>query len=98
MNAFRKQREALEEFDLWMQAARHEASTTSQLVALLASQDRAVVLGAVKALTAIKARSALPALVALLARNDKELTSAVEAAISAMAAPVPAPVSEATKH
>jgi hypothetical protein len=87
MNAFRKQREALEEFDLWMQAARQEASTTSQLVALLASQDRAVVLGAVKALAAVKARNALPALVALLARDDKELTSAVDAAIDAMSAP-----------
>ncbi|MEY2807931.1 MAG: hypothetical protein RIR65_2348, partial [Planctomycetota bacterium] len=87
MNAFRKQREALEEFDLWMQAARQEASTTSQLVELLASQDRAVVLGAVKALAAVKARSALPALVGLLARGDKELTSAVEAAIAAMSAP-----------
>jgi hypothetical protein len=56
-------------------------------VELLASQDRAVVLGAVKALAAVKARSALPALVGLLARGDKELTSAVEAAIAAMSAP-----------
>jgi hypothetical protein len=41
----------------------------------------------VKALAAVKARNALPALVALLARDDKELTSAVDAAIDAMSAP-----------
>ena len=67
-----------------MQAARQQASTTAQLIELLQSQDRAVVLGAVRALGTIKARNALPELVKLLARNDAELTSAVEAAIAAM--------------
>jgi hypothetical protein len=81
---FRKQREALEEFDKWMRASNDERETIAQLEALLASKDRAVVLGAVKALHAVRARSALPALVKLLARNETELREAVEAAIQAM--------------
>jgi HEAT repeat protein len=84
LQQFRQQREAMEEFGTWMQAARQQASTTAQLIELLQSQDRAVVLGAVRALGTIKARNALPELVKLLARNDAELTSAVEAAIAAM--------------
>ncbi|MEY2745500.1 MAG: hypothetical protein RL112_542 [Planctomycetota bacterium] len=89
MKVFREQREALEEFEMWMQAARQEASTTTQLVELLRSDDRAVVLGAVRSLAAIKARAALPELVKLIGRGDKELTAAVEAAIAAMAAGAP---------
>ncbi len=84
MREFREQREALEEFDLWMQAARLESSTTTRLVEQLQSKDRSVVLGAVRALAAIKARTALPDLVKLLASDDAELTSAVESAIAAM--------------
>jgi len=84
MKVFREQREALEEFELWRQAASQQASTTTRLVELLRSDDRAVVLGAVRALAAIKARTALPDLVKLLASDDAELRSAVESAIAAM--------------
>lgn len=81
--AFRVQREALEEFQAWMNISKEQRSTTTELVQLLASPKRDVVLGAVKALGALRAPTALPELVKLLERDDAELKQAVLAAIDA---------------
>lgn len=81
--AFRVQREALEEFQAWMNISKEQRSTTAELVKLLASPQRDVVLGAVKALGALRAPTALPELVKLLANGDAELKAAVMAAIDA---------------
>gem|GEM_PF-5824609 len=82
LEEFKKQREALEEFERWKRAKDEAAETTDALVALLASDDRDVVLGAVEALGAVRAKTALPKLVELLARDDEELKKAVRAAIA----------------
>ncbi|MEZ5978714.1 MAG: HEAT repeat domain-containing protein [Planctomycetota bacterium] len=82
--AFRRQREAVEEFEAWRRQGQEQRATVDALVAQLDSSDRAVVVGAVKALGAIRAASALPKLVALLGRNDAELTAAVDDAIARM--------------
>ncbi|MCY3002284.1 MAG: hypothetical protein NTV21_10820 [Planctomycetota bacterium] len=81
--AFRVQREALEEFQAWMNISKEQRSTTTELVKLLASPQRDVVLGAAKALGALRAPSALPELVKLLGNADAELKAAVMAAIDA---------------
>lgn len=81
--AFRVQREALEEFEAWMNISKEQRSTTAELVKLLANPQRDVVLGAVKALGALRAPTALPELVKLLANGDAELKAAVMAAIDA---------------
>lgn len=81
--AFRVQREALEEFEAWMNISKEQRSTTAELVKLLASPQRDVVLGAVKALGALRAPAALPELVKLLGNGDVELKAAVMAAIDA---------------
>ncbi|QDU86048.1 hypothetical protein Pla163_31970 [Planctomycetes bacterium Pla163] len=82
LEQFRQQREALEEFARWKRAKDEAKETTDALVALLASTDRDVVLGAVEALGAVRAKTALPKLVALLARDDDELKTAVRTAIA----------------
>ena len=78
---FREQREALEEFASWTAASKAQQDAVVELTALLASPNRDVVLGAVKALAAVKAKSALPALVKLLAGDDAELKRAVRESI-----------------
>lgn len=82
LEQFRLQREALEEFDRWKRAKDEAKETTDALVALLDSGDRDVVLGAVEALGAVRAKTALPKLVALLSQDDDELKAAVRAAIA----------------
>jgi len=78
----RAQREALEEFEVWIALTREQLSTTQQLIELLDSRKREVVLGAVSSLGAIKATSALPALVRLLEGDDEELKRAIRDAIA----------------
>jgi len=79
--AFRKHREAVAEFDAWRKAVTVEQSTVTELSKLLESPNRDVVLGAVKALAILRARPALPTLVKLLERDDKELRAAVQSAL-----------------
>jgi hypothetical protein len=83
-DAFRKHREAVQEFEAWRKAVTVEESTVAELSKLLTSSNRDVVLGAVKALGILRARPALPALVKLLERDDLELRAAVQAALDAM--------------
>mgnify|MGYP002777265287 FL=1 len=78
---FRKHREAVAEFEAWRKAVTVEETTIAELSKLLDNRNRDVVLGAVKALAILRARPALPALVKLLEREDKELQAAVKAAI-----------------
>ncbi len=84
--AFRKHREAVAEFEAWRKVVTVEQSTVAELSKLLESPNRDVVLGAVKALAILRARPALPALVKLLERDDKELRAAVQAALDAIGA------------
>jgi hypothetical protein len=81
---FREHREALEEYEAWRQASDDARETVAELVKLLASDNKDVVRGAVEALGAVKARTALPQLVALLGRDDAELKAAVNKAIAAI--------------
>jgi HEAT repeat protein len=81
---FREHREALEEYEAWRQASDDARETVAELVKLLASDNKDVVRGAVEALGAVKARTALPQLVALLGRDDAELKAAVTKAIAAI--------------
>jgi HEAT repeat protein len=81
---FREHREALEEYEAWRQASDDARETVAELVKLLASDNKDVVRGAVEALGAVKARTALPQLVALLERDDAELKAAVTKAIAAI--------------
>ncbi len=82
--AFRKHREAVAEFEAWRKVVTVEQSTVAELSKLLESPNRDVVIGAVKALAILRARPALPALVKLLERDDKELRAAVQAALDAI--------------
>jgi hypothetical protein len=81
---FREHREALEEYEAWRQASDDARETVAELVKLLASDNKDVVRGAVEALGAVKARTALPQLVVLLGRDDAELKAAVNKAIAAI--------------
>ena len=78
---FKAHREALEEFAAWTLGDRAARQQIDELIRLLASDDPAVVLGAVKALGAVRGRAALPELVRLLERDDEELRNAVYEAI-----------------
>jgi len=80
-NKFRLHREAVAEFEAWRKAVTVEETTIAELSKLLDNRNRDVVIGAVKALAILRARPALPALVKLLEREDKELQAAVKAAI-----------------
>ena len=80
--AFKQQREALEEFAAWTIASQAQRESTAELIQLLASPNRDVVLGAVRSLAAVRASTALPALVKLLERNDPELNKAGKDAIA----------------
>jgi tetratricopeptide (TPR) repeat protein len=79
---FKRHREALAEFEAWTQTDREARASIQELVTLLSSDQRQVVIGAVKALGVLRARSALPALVKLLEREDPELREAVNEAIA----------------
>jgi HEAT repeat protein len=83
-HAFKEHREALEEFAAWTLGDRAARAQIDELIALLSSPDREVVLGAVNALGAVRGRAALPDLVRLLARDDEALRTAVHAAIERM--------------
>lgn len=85
--AFKTQREALEEFAAWTNASKEQRDSIAELAKLLESSNKDVVLGAIKALGAVKARTALPALVKLLERNDADLKAAVQDAIAKIGAP-----------
>jgi HEAT repeat protein len=79
---FKAQREAMEEFKVWMSTDQVARDSVAQLVTLLDNANRDVVLGAVRSLAALKAKSALPALVKLLEKNDPEVKKAVQDAIT----------------
>lgn len=81
---FKAQREALEEFKAWQNTDKESRDSIAELTKLLESQNRDVVIGAVRSLAAVKAKSALPALVKLLARDDAELKREVQSAIEAI--------------
>jgi HEAT repeat protein len=81
LEVFRKQREALEEFRRWKAGDAEARSSISELLKLLESPNKDVVSGAVRALGAVKAQAALPALVKLLERQDPALKAAVDEAI-----------------
>ena len=83
--AFKEQREALEEFEAWTRNGGDQRAIAAELVLLLDDPHREVVLGAVRGLGAIRAHSALPDLVRLLAREDEALQAAVNEAIARMA-------------
>jgi HEAT repeat protein len=83
---FRKHREAVAEFEAWRKAVTVEQGTIADLAKLLESDNRDVLIGAVRALGILGARPALPALVKLLERKDPELQTAVRAAIDAIGA------------
>ncbi len=78
---FKQQRQALEEFQAWTTASKAARDSIDELKDLLADPNRDVVLGAVKALGVVKARTALPELVKLLGRDDAELKQAVQTTI-----------------
>jgi HEAT repeat protein len=80
--AFREHREALEEFRRWKTGDAEARASIAELMKLLESQNRDVVAGAAKALGALKAQAALPALVKLLERDDPAIKQAVEDAIA----------------
>jgi HEAT repeat protein len=82
--AFKEHREALEEYSAWMNADKQQRESIAELMKLLDSANRDVAIGAVRALAAVKARSALPALVKLLERPDPELKKAVQDALAKM--------------
>ncbi len=79
---FKVHREAREEFEAWQTGAKEGEATVAELLTLLESEHRAVVLGAVRSLGALRAKAALPALVRLLERQDAEVQKAVEEAIA----------------
>jgi HEAT repeat protein len=81
LEVFKKQREAVEEFKRWKTGSAESRASIGELMKLLESTNRDVVIGAVKALGAVRAQSALPALVKLLERNDSAIKGAVEEAI-----------------
>ena len=78
---FKAQREAMEEFKAWMSTDKAARDSTAQLVALLDNANKDVVLGAVRSLATLKAKTALPALVKLLEKNDPDVKKAVQDAI-----------------
>jgi hypothetical protein len=80
--AFKEQRQALEEFAAWTNSSKDARDSVAELTKLLESSNRDVVLGAIKSLGAVKAKTALPALVKLLEKNDPELKKAVQDAIA----------------
>ena len=80
-HAFKEHREALEEFAAWTLGDRAARAQIDELVALLASPDREVLLGAIRALGVVRGRAALPELVRLLEREDEALRAAVHEAI-----------------
>jgi HEAT repeat protein len=83
LDSFRKQREALEEFQRWKTGDAEGRASYSELVKLLESPNMQVVAGAVRSLGAIKAKGALPAIVKVLERPGvtPDLQAAVDEAI-----------------
>lgn len=79
--AFKAQREALAEFAAWKATASEARSTIDELLKLTESPNVDVVVGAVKALGALKASAAYPKLVRLLERKEPEIKTAVQAAL-----------------
>jgi HEAT repeat protein len=79
---FKANRAAIEEIDAWLRSDVQKGDATAELTKLLESEKREVVIGAVKALGALKAKTALHRLVKLLERDDAELRAAVDAAIA----------------
>ncbi|MBI5433481.1 MAG: HEAT repeat domain-containing protein [Planctomycetes bacterium] len=79
--AFKAQREALAEFAAWKATTNEARATVDELVELLESPNVDVVVGAVKALGALKASAAYPKLVRLLERKEPAIKAAVQAAL-----------------
>ncbi|MCC6408620.1 MAG: HEAT repeat domain-containing protein [Planctomycetes bacterium] len=79
--AFKAQREALAEFAAWKATASEARTTIDELLKLTESPNVDVVVGAVKALGALKASAAYPKLVRLLERKEPEIKTAVQAAL-----------------
>jgi len=82
-NRFRENRQLVSDFKAWTEESALGDKTTAELLALLDSSNPQVLVATVKALGALKVRSALPRLIALLeARgNDAALVDAVGDAI-----------------
>lgn len=79
--SFKEQREALAEFAAWKATRAEARQTVDELLELTASPNVEVVVGAVKALGALKASAAYPKLVRLLERKEPEIKAAVQAAL-----------------
>lgn len=78
---FKENRAALEELDEWVRADAQKSDAVEELVGMLESQKPEVVIGAVRALGALKSKPALPKLVKLLERDNAELRAAINEAI-----------------
>lgn len=80
--AFKENREALDELDRWIHRDTPSNPIAAALLEQLKDPEIAVVMGAAQALGALKAKEALPHLVALLSRRDDRLAAVVNAAIA----------------
>jgi HEAT repeat protein len=78
---FKENRAALEELDEWVRADAQKSDAVGELVGMLDSPKPEVVVGAVRALGALKAKTALPKLVKLLERDSADLRVAINEAI-----------------
>ncbi|MEO6708249.1 MAG: hypothetical protein ABI054_05040, partial [Planctomycetota bacterium] len=80
---FKQQQQIVDGFNDWMKADKQSKQTVTELMALLDSANSDVVIGAVKALAAMKARSSYPKLVGLLEKHkgNEAVKTAVMAAI-----------------
>ena len=80
---FKAERAIADEFKAWRNEEKKAKQTISELLPLLDSSNSDVLIGAVKALAAMKARECYPKLILLLDkhRNDERLKAAVMVAI-----------------
>ncbi len=84
MSCFKAQREALAEYQAWIEGDKESRAAVSELVKLLDSTNQDVVMAAAKSLGALKAKTALPGLVKRLDGASPELRAAINAAIDTM--------------
>ncbi|HTF89916.1 MAG TPA: HEAT repeat domain-containing protein [Planctomycetota bacterium] len=85
--SFKQQQQIVDGFNDWMKTDKQSKQTVTELMQLLESSNPDVVIGAVKALAAMKARSSYPKLVGLLEKHkgDEAVKTAVMAAIDQLA-------------
>lgn len=82
LKAFEQHRLAVEELRALRLKKKTQADILGELLEQLKNPKRAVVLGAIQALGALRDKAALPPLVALLERADKEMEKTIRAAIA----------------